>query len=65
MSITTKPLKTKLRGVSESLFVLTKHNNVKFEFIFTYLVPGSPRMFQSTMAVHKYIKQKINFFVHF
>ena len=43
-----------MRGVSESLFVLTKHNGVRFEFIFTYLVPGSPRMFQSTMAVHKY-----------
>lgn len=53
LNITTKPLKTKMRGVSESLFVLTKHNGVRFEFIFTYLVPGSPRMFQSTMAVHK------------
>jgi Bardet-Biedl syndrome 5 protein len=39
--------------VSESLFVLTKHNGIRFEFIFTYLVPGSPRMFQSTMAVYK------------
>lgn len=53
LNITTKPLKTKLRGVSESLFVLTKHNGIRFEFIFTYLIPGSPRMFQSTMAVHK------------
>ena len=53
LTISTKPLKTKQRGVSESLFVLTKHNGVRFEFIFTYLVPGSPRMFQSTMAVHK------------
>lgn len=35
------------------MFILTKHNGVRFEFIFTYLVPGSPRMFQSTMAVHK------------
>lgn len=53
LSISTKPLKTKVRGVSESLFVLTKHNGIRFEFIFTYLVPGSPRMFQSTMAVYK------------
>lgn len=39
--------------MSESLFILTKLNNVRFEFIFTYLVPGSPRMFQAVMAVHK------------
>ncbi|CAF0794727.1 unnamed protein product [Brachionus calyciflorus] len=53
LNISTKPIKTKLRGVSESLFILTKHNGVKFEFIFTYMVPGSPRMFQSILAVHK------------
>ena len=53
-NVYTKSLKTKLRGISESLFILTKMNNVRFEFIFTYLVPGSPRMFQSIMAVHKY-----------
>ncbi|RNA32571.1 Bardet-Biedl syndrome 5 [Brachionus plicatilis] len=53
LNITTKPSKTKLRGVSESLFILTKHNGVKFEFIFTYMVPGSPRMFQSILSVHK------------
>lgn len=53
INITTKPHKTKLRGVSEALFILSKHNGVRFEFIFTYLVPGSPRMFQSIMAVHK------------
>lgn len=53
MNITTKPLKSKLKGVTECLFILTKFNGTKFEFIFTYLVPGSPRMFQSIMAVHK------------
>jgi len=53
INVTTKTMKTQMRGVSESLFILTKLNNVRFEFIFTYLVPGSPRMFQAVMAVHK------------
>ena len=53
VSITTKAVKSKLRGVSDSLYILTKQQNTRFEFIFTYLVPGSPRLFQSIMSVHK------------
>jgi len=32
---------------------LTKANGTRFEFIFTNLVPGSPRLFTSVIAVHK------------
>ncbi|KAJ8311265.1 hypothetical protein KUTeg_011183 [Tegillarca granosa] len=38
-------LPRKLRGTTEALYVLTKCNNTRFEFIFTNLVPGSPRLF--------------------
>ncbi|KAJ6660768.1 hypothetical protein lerEdw1_017394 [Lerista edwardsae] len=47
------PITTKLRGQTEALFILTKCNNTRFEFIFTNVVPGSPRLFTSVIAVHR------------
>lgn len=44
----------KLRGQTEALYILTKSNNTRFEFIFTNVVPGSPRLFTSVIAVHRY-----------
>lgn len=44
----------KLRGQTEALYILTKCNNTRFEFIFTNVVPGSPRLFTSVIAVHRY-----------
>uniref|UniRef100_A0A672YJM0 Bardet-Biedl syndrome 5 protein homolog n=1 Tax=Sphaeramia orbicularis TaxID=375764 RepID=A0A672YJM0_9TELE len=43
----------KLRGQTEALYILTKSNNTRFEFIFTNVVPGSPRLFTSVIAVHR------------
>ncbi|XP_045111701.1 Bardet-Biedl syndrome 5 protein homolog [Portunus trituberculatus] len=43
----------KLRGLTEALYILTKANNTRFEFIFTNLVPGTPRLFTSVMGVYK------------
>ncbi|KAG2459295.1 BBS5 protein, partial [Polypterus senegalus] len=43
----------KLRGQTEALYILTKCNNTRFEFIFTNVVPGSPRLFTSVIAVHR------------
>lgn len=45
----------KLRGQTEALYILTKSNNTRFEFIFTNVVPGSPRLFTSVIAVHRYL----------
>ncbi|MBN3287107.1 BBS5 protein, partial [Polyodon spathula] len=42
----------KLRGQTEALYILTKCSNTRFEFIFTSVVPGSPRLFTSVIAVH-------------
>lgn len=44
----------KLRGQTEALYILTKSNNTRFEFIFTNVVPGSPRLFTSVIAVHRF-----------
>uniref|UniRef100_A0A673WJ07 Bardet-Biedl syndrome 5 protein homolog n=1 Tax=Salmo trutta TaxID=8032 RepID=A0A673WJ07_SALTR len=40
-------------GQTEALYILTKSNNTRFEFIFTNVVPGSPRLFTSVIAVHR------------
>lgn len=53
MNIATKTAQSRLRGTAESLYVLTKTSVTRFEFIFTNLVPGSPRLFTSVIAVHK------------
>jgi len=53
ISITTKTASSKLRGSTEGLYILTKVNNTRFEFIFTNLVPGTPRLFTSVIAVHR------------
>lgn len=49
----TNALFQKLRGQTEALYILTKSNNTRFEFIFTNVVPGSPRLFTSVIAVHR------------
>ncbi|XP_074658575.1 BBSome complex member BBS5-like isoform X2 [Tubulanus polymorphus] len=53
LNITTKTAQSKIRGTVEALYVLTKCNNTRFEFIFTNLVPGSPRLFTTVIAVHR------------
>uniref|UniRef100_A0AAZ3P1F9 BBSome complex member BBS5 n=1 Tax=Oncorhynchus tshawytscha TaxID=74940 RepID=A0AAZ3P1F9_ONCTS len=53
INITTRTANSKLRGQTEALYILTKSNNTRFEFIFTNVVPGSPRLFTSVIAVHR------------
>ena len=53
LNITSKTVNSKLRGVTEALYILTKCNNTRFEFIFTNLVPGNPRLFTSVIGVYK------------
>lgn len=42
---------SRLRGNTQALYVLTKFNNSRFEFIFTSLVKNSPRLFTTIQAV--------------
>ncbi|KAI5614148.1 polycomb protein SCMH1 isoform X1 [Silurus asotus] len=53
INITTRTANSKLRGQTEALYILTKSNNTRFEFIFTNVIPGSPRLFTSVIAVHR------------
>ncbi|PVD30948.1 hypothetical protein C0Q70_10224 [Pomacea canaliculata] len=53
INISTRSAQSKLRGTVEALYVLCKCNNTRFEFIFTNLVPGSPRLFTSVISVHR------------
>ncbi|XP_070566025.1 BBSome complex member BBS5 isoform X2 [Ptychodera flava] len=53
VNVTTRTAHSKLRGQTEALYILTRCNNTRFEFIFTNLVPGSPRLFTSVIAVHR------------
>jgi len=52
-SVTIKQVNSKLRGNSQALFVMTRFNNSRFEFIFTSLVKNSPRLFVTVQAVYK------------
>uniref|UniRef100_F7CKZ1 BBSome complex member BBS5 n=1 Tax=Monodelphis domestica TaxID=13616 RepID=F7CKZ1_MONDO len=53
INITTRTANSKLRGQTEALYILTKCNNTRFEFIFTNVVPGNPRLFTSVISVHR------------
>ncbi|KAH3719594.1 Bardet-Biedl syndrome 5 protein homolog [Dreissena polymorpha] len=53
VNTTIKTAQSKLRGTTEALYVLTKCNNTRFEFIFTNLIPGSPRLFTTVISVHR------------
>jgi Bardet-Biedl syndrome 5 protein len=42
---------SRLRGNTQALYIMTKFNNSRFEFIFTSLVKNSPRLFTTIQAV--------------
>merc|ERR1719450_1508540 len=48
-----RQVNSKLRGNSHALFVMTRFNSTRFEFIFTSLVKNSPRLFTTVQAVFK------------
>uniref|UniRef100_A0A8C5P5C2 Bardet-Biedl syndrome 5 protein homolog n=1 Tax=Jaculus jaculus TaxID=51337 RepID=A0A8C5P5C2_JACJA len=54
LNFTTRTANSKLQGEFKlKLYMLTKCNTTRFKFIFTHLVPGSPRLFTSVIAVHR------------
>jgi Bardet-Biedl syndrome 5 protein len=44
---------SKLRGTTQALYISTKFVNSRFEFVFTYLIQDSPRLFTTVGAVWK------------
>jgi Bardet-Biedl syndrome 5 protein len=52
-NVTIHNANSRLRGTTQALYVNTKYNNSRFEFVFTYLVQESPRLFTTVSAVWK------------
>mmetsp|Transcript_5175 Transcript_5175/g.7215 ORF Transcript_5175/g.7215 Transcript_5175/m.7215 type:complete len:344 (-) Transcript_5175:92-1123(-) len=52
-SVNIRQVNSKLRGNTQALFVMTRFNSTRFEFIFTSLVKNSPRLFTTVQAVFK------------
>eukprot|EP00434_Breviolum_minutum_P009003 symbB.v1.2.007927.t3/scaffold495.1/size259991/11 len=52
-SVNIRTVTSKLRGNSQALYVMTRFNSTRFEFIFTSLVKHSPRLFTTVQAVFK------------
>ena len=51
VSINIRKAKSKLRGATQALYIMTKFGGSRFEFIFTSLVQHSPRLFTTVQAV--------------
>lgn len=43
----------KLRGQTESLYLMAKSHTTRFEFIFTCIAPNSAKLFTTVIAVHR------------
>eukprot|EP00949_MAST-11_sp_MAST-11-sp1_P004391 g4391.t1 len=52
-SISIKSARSQLKGSTQALFVMTRHANSRFEFVFTSLVKQSPRMFTTVQAISR------------
>ena len=53
ISINIRTASSRLRGNTQALYVMTKYNNARFEFVFTNLVRQSPRLFTTVQAVYR------------
>merc|ERR1719281_2137507 len=52
-SVNIRLVNSKLRGNTQAMFVMTRFNQTRFEFIFTSLVKNSPRLFTTVTTVFK------------
>jgi Bardet-Biedl syndrome 5 protein len=50
ISINIRTANSRLRGTTQALYVLTKFNGSRFEFIFTNLISSSPRLFTTVQV---------------
>eukprot|EP00753_Platysulcus_tardus_P008187 PLAT1577.1.p1 GENE.PLAT1577.1~~PLAT1577.1.p1 ORF type:complete len:346 (-),score=153.88 PLAT1577.1:76-1113(-) len=53
VSVTIRTANSRLRGTTQALYLMTKHNGARYEFIFTSLVRSSPRLFTTVQAVFR------------
>ena len=52
-SVNIKAASSRLRGSTQALYVMTKFQKSRFEFVFTSLVKNSPRMFTTVLSVYR------------
>eukprot|EP00030_Apusomonadida_sp_AF-17_P004141 a508381_14.p1 GENE.a508381_14~~a508381_14.p1 ORF type:complete len:370 (-),score=123.91 a508381_14:188-1222(-) len=54
LSMTIRSANSRLKGgATPALYVLAKSDRTRYEFVFTFLVPNSPRLFTTIQAVHR------------
>jgi len=53
VNITIKSTTSRLKGSTQALFVLTRFNNTRFEFIFTNMGNNKPKLFTTLQLVHR------------
>jgi len=51
LTLSIRNARSKLRGISQALFLVAKQGTSKYEFVFTSLVKNSPRMFVTVRSV--------------
>nr|CTP80905.1 BMA-BBS-5 [Brugia malayi] len=51
--VTTRFTKSRLRGQTESLYILAHHANARFEFIFTCINPSQTKHFTTVISIHR------------
>uniref|UniRef100_A0AAF5RUY8 BBSome complex member BBS5 PH domain-containing protein n=2 Tax=Wuchereria bancrofti TaxID=6293 RepID=A0AAF5RUY8_WUCBA len=51
--VTTRITKSRLRGQTESLYILAHHANARFEFIFTCINPSQTKQFTTVISIHR------------
>ncbi|GMH83610.1 hypothetical protein TrST_g7151 [Triparma strigata] len=56
LNINIRKAKSKLRGPTQALYIMTQDANSRFEFIFTSLVKNSPRLFTTVQSVSRAYK---------
>lgn len=48
-----KSIFQRLRGITEAIYIQAKYNGLRYEFVFTNLIPGNTRHFTSFIGVYK------------
>eukprot|EP00048_Salpingoeca_helianthica_P020034 m.4463 g.4463 ORF g.4463 m.4463 type:complete len:346 (+) comp4321_c0_seq2:1850-2887(+) len=53
INISVRTAESRLRGSSKALFILCKAKDTRYQFIFTNVVPNTPRLFTTVLTVHR------------
>ncbi|KAI6227765.1 Bardet-Biedl syndrome 5-like protein [Aphelenchoides fujianensis] len=51
--VTTRILKSKLRGHAESLYLMARNATTRFEFVFTCMNPSHTKLFTTVIGIHR------------